>query len=148
TVALCRQPSAAMAVGEVPSPSAAIAIRSPQVDASTRGALIVAKADMAAGKAAAALLSRQNPTKANAKTGTGIFAAALATLRRANSQPMQSTVGSIRKTRNNLTITAVLPAVSDAAYPAPTTCATSWMVAPNITPVVCWSNPSAMHARG
>src|SRR5262249_5794614 len=126
TVALCRQPSAAMAVGDVPRPSAAIAIRSPQVEASIRGALIVAKAGTRAGKAVATLLSTQTPTKGNARTGTGIFGAALATPRRANNQPMQSTVGNIRKTRNSLTITAVLPAVSDAAYPAPTTCATSW----------------------
>src|SRR5262245_14511905 len=137
-----------MAVGEVPSPSAAMAIRRPQVEASTNGALIAAKVGATRGNAAAALLSTQNATKANANTGTGILVAAFATLRRANSQPMQSTIGNISSTRNSFTITAAFPAVSDTAYPAPTTCATSWMVAPSITPVVCWSNPSAMQASG
>ena len=42
TVATCRQPSAAMAGSEVPSPSAPIAISRPQVEASTSGALISA----------------------------------------------------------------------------------------------------------
>ena len=50
-----------------------------------------------------------------AKTGTGILAAPVVTLWRANDQPMASTTGNSRNTRNSLTITAVLPVVSDTA---------------------------------
>src|SRR5215475_4952575 len=100
------------------------------------------------GNGAAMLLSTHNATKTIAKSGIGILAADVATARLANSQPMASTRGNIRKTRNNLTITAVLPAVSDTAYPALTTCATSWIVAPSMMPAVCASNPSQTQSRG
>src|SRR6266699_3474727 len=112
-----------MAVNDVPSPSAEIAINRPQVDASINGALIQASMRATVGNGAAILLSAHRDTNTSAKTGIAILVAAVATARRANSQPM--TRGNIRRTRNSLTITAVLPAVSDTAYPAPTTCATS-----------------------
>src|SRR5262245_64333815 len=91
TVATWRQPSAAMAVSEVPSPSAEMAIRRPQVDASINGALIRANAGVTAGTAAAMLLRTHRATKTSAKTGIGILAAAVVTARRANSQPTTRT---------------------------------------------------------
>src|ERR1700694_538212 len=108
-----------MAVSDVPSPSAEMAISRPQVDASMRGALIWANIGPMVGNAAAILLSPHRATKTSAKTGTGILVAVFEMARRANIQPMMRTVGNIRKTRNSLTMTAVLPAVSDTAYPAP-----------------------------
>src|SRR5262249_29985698 len=112
-----------MAVSEVPSPSAEIAIKSPHVEASINGALI--NANVGARVGATTLLSPHSATKTIAKIGIGMLTADVATARRANNQPITSTSGNIRKTRNSLTITAVLPAVSDTAYPAPTTWATS-----------------------
>src|SRR5262245_23708670 len=114
-----------MALTDVPRPSAEMAIKRPQVDTSINGALIRANTGVTAGKAAAMLLRTQRPTKTSAKTGIGILAAAVVTVRRANNQPTTRTSGNIRKTRNSLTMTAVLPVGSDTAYPAPTTCATS-----------------------
>src|SRR5882757_3956393 len=148
TVAMWRQPSDAIAVSDVASPSAEMAISSPQFDASISGVLTLANTGATVGKAGAMLLSTQRPTKTSANTGTGMRAAAVATVRRANHQPMTRTSGSISRTRNNLTTTAVLPTASETAYPAPTTCATSWMVAPSRTPVDCGSNPSATHSSG
>ena len=45
-------------------------------------------------------------------------------------------------------MTAVFPAVSDTEYPAPTTWATSWIVAPSIIPVICASKPSQVQNGG
>src|SRR5262245_41208355 len=137
-----------MAVNDVPSPSAAIATSSPQVDASTSSGLMRAKAGASGGMKGATLLSTHNATNTSANTGTGTWATVVATVRRANIQPTARTTGSISSTRNSLTTTAVLPVASDTAYPAPTTCATSWMVAPSITPVVRGSKPSAMQTSG
>src|SRR6516225_1230714 len=137
-----------MALSEVPSPSAEIAIKSPHVEASINGALINANVGARVGKAATTLLSPHSATKTIAKIGIGMLTADVATARRANNQPITSTSGNIRKTRNSLTITAVLPAVSDTAYPAPTTWATSWMVAPSIMPALWASNPSQMQTSG
>src|SRR5262245_24955471 len=148
TVATCRHPSAAIPVSEVPRPNAEIAINSPHVDASINGGLIQARIDASAGNESALLLSAHRATNTTAKSGIGTLAAVLAMARLANNQPIASTTGNIRKTRNNLTITAVLPAVSDTAYPAPTTCATSWIVAPSITPAVCASNSSHTQMSG
>src|SRR4030095_9869209 len=94
------------------------------------------------------LVSWHRPTNTTAKSGIGTLAAVLPPARLANNQPIASTTGNIRKTRNNLTITAVLPAVSDTAYPDPTTCATSWIVAPSMTPAVCASNPNQLQMSG
>src|ERR1700716_2546054 len=102
-----------MAVRDAPSPRAEMAINKPQVDASMRGAFICANIGATAGNVAARLLSPQRATKTSAKTGIGILVAVVATARRANVQPITRTTGSIRKTRNSLTTTAVLPAVSD-----------------------------------
>jgi hypothetical protein len=57
TVATSRHPSAAMAVSDLLSPSAEIAIKSPQVDASISGSLIHASIPATAGNGAAMLLS-------------------------------------------------------------------------------------------
>src|SRR5262245_44250530 len=86
--------------------------------------------------------------KTIANTGTGTCASPCRTPRRVKYQPTPSTTGSSRNTRNNLTITAVLPTGSDTAYPAPTTWATSCMVAPSITPVVCASKPVKVQSEG
>src|SRR5215813_13762912 len=137
-----------MAVSDVPSPSAEIAINRPQVDASINGALIQASMRATVGNGAAILLSAHRATNTSAKTGIGILVAAVATARCANSQPMTRTRGNIKRTRNSLTITAVLPAVSDTAYPAPTTLRAIIMVAPGHTPVVCGSNLSQMQISG
>src|SRR5262249_8370575 len=81
TVATGSHPSAAIAVNDVPSPSAEIAINSPHVDASINGALIVPSTGATVGNAAAILFSAHNAMKTSAKTGIGIFAAAVATVR-------------------------------------------------------------------
>src|ERR1700738_1627755 len=104
-----------MAVSDVPRPRAEMAISKPQVDASMRGALICANIGAMAGNAAAILLSPHSATKTSAKTGIGMGVAVVAMVRRANVQPMTRTTGNIKKTRNSLTTTAVLPAVSDTA---------------------------------
>src|SRR6266700_1971883 len=137
-----------MAVNDVPSPSAEIAINRTQVDASINGALIQASMRATVGNGAAILLSAHRATNTSAKTGIGILVAAVATARRANSQPMTRTRGNIRRTRNSVTMTAELPAVSDTAYPALTTSATSWMVAPTMTAVVCGANSSQTQMSG
>src|SRR6476620_3009339 len=107
-----------MAVKDVPSPSAEIAINKPQVDASIKGALISATIEAVAGNADATLFSAQRATKTRANMGIGILAAG-ATARRANNQPIRRTTGNIKNTRNSLTMTAVFPAVSETAKPAP-----------------------------
>src|SRR4051794_35725994 len=136
-----------MAVNDVPSPSAEIAVKRAQGDASIKGALTLANIEAKPGNAGATLFNTHSATKTRANMGIGILPA-VATARRANNQPITSTNGSIKKTRNSFTTTAVLPAVSETAYPAPTTCATSWIVAPSMTPVVCGSNPSRTQTSG
>src|SRR5882757_10769663 len=115
TVATWRQPRVAIAGSDVPSPSAAIAINSPQVDASIKGALICAKTGATATHEGAMLFSTQSATKTSAKVGNGIRAASLVTDRRANDHPITSTTGNSRKTRNSFTMTAVLPVGSETA---------------------------------
>ncbi len=56
-----------------------------------------------------------NARNTKAKTGTGTRAALAAAPLRANHQPVASTTGKSRNTRNSLTMTAALPAVSDTA---------------------------------
>ena len=112
TVATCRHPSAAIPLNDVPSPSADIASNNPHVDASINGALIHASIRANGGNAGAMLLRTHKATKTIAKTGIGTLAAVVVTLRRAKNQPIARTSGSMRNTRNSLTMTAVLPAVS------------------------------------
>src|SRR3954451_349349 len=107
-----------MAVKDVPSPSAEIAISRPQVDASIKGALTWANIEAKPGNAGATLFSTHRATKTRAYMGIGILPA-VAVARRAKTQPIISTAGSIKNTWNPLTITATLPAVSAVAYPAP-----------------------------
>src|SRR5512133_2947091 len=106
-----------MAVRDVPSPSAEIAISKPQLDISIKGPLTCANIEAVLGNADATLFSTQRATKTRANIGIGILPA-VATARRANNHPTTSTRGNIRNTRNSLTMTAVFPAVSETAYPA------------------------------
>ncbi len=53
-----------------------------------------------------------------------------------------STTGASVVTRMSLTSVAVSPASGDTEKPAPTTCATSWIVPPKKIPVARASSPS------
>src|SRR3982075_2861623 len=79
-----------MAVKDVPSPSAEIAISKPQLDASIKGPLTCANIEAVLGNADATLFSTHRATKTRANIGIGILPAA-ATARRANNQPTTST---------------------------------------------------------
>ena len=115
TVATWRQPSFAIAVSDVPSPSAPIAMRSPQLEASTRTAFTGPYTGDTAGIWPARLFRTHSARKTSAKTGTGTFAAPCSTPLRVNHQPTASTTGSSRKTRKSFTTTAVFPPRSETA---------------------------------
>ncbi|MNM95961.1 hypothetical protein D3C81_1084240 [compost metagenome] len=51
-------------------------------------------------------------------------------------------------TRISLTTVAVSPVSVDMPYPAPTTWATSWMVAPRNTPAICGDNENQLAIIG
>src|SRR5262249_16245617 len=93
TIAMWAQPSRRMQATEGPSPSAEIATSRPQLDASTRGALIRVNISVRLGTPVATLLRRHRATKTTAKTGIGTFAAVAATVRRENDHPTVSTRG-------------------------------------------------------
>jgi hypothetical protein len=61
---------------------------------------------------------------------------------------MASTTGTRSATRSNLVTVAASPAVGEMVKPAPTTCATSWIVAPRNIPAVRPSNPRALAMIG
>src|SRR5205814_674696 len=113
TVAACRQPIAAIAGSDVPRPIALIATSRPQVEASMSGALSCANADAEPGNDKAMLFAIQSATKTSPNTGKGTLAASLATERCVKNQPITSSTGNSRNTRNSFTITAVLPDGSD-----------------------------------
>ncbi|MNF95386.1 hypothetical protein D3C84_781340 [compost metagenome] len=60
----------------------------------------------------------------------------------------QTMTGSSMAMRISFTTVAVSPMSCDMLYPAPTTCATSWMVAPRNTPACSGSRPSARAITG
>src|SRR5437660_5640061 len=102
TTVRCRQPSAAMAENDVPSPKAAMATRSPQFAVSTSKGLTSRYVGVTVANEEAALLTKQRAMKASAKTGIGGATELVTTAARAKCQPIATTTGNSRKTRKSL----------------------------------------------
>jgi len=135
------QPTAANSRKRVFVPSATMA-----VTRQARDALPPVARTMSGSGAMLLMTTKSAKIAANHGTSGGLSAASTVADRVA--MPTQRMTGSSMTTRDSFTMVATFPASGENAKPAPTTCATSWMVAPMKMPAWALSKPASRAIAG